>query len=86
MRTTTQFDDNQGGTSQTPPYAERHFSVDEVAALWSLSDDSVRKMFEDEPGVLIIECQSSRTHKRRYKTLRIPEHVLERVHRRLSKV
>jgi hypothetical protein len=54
--------------------------------LWSLSDDAVRKIFEREPGVLVIGNQKLYGRKRSYKTIRVPEFVLERVHRRLSKV
>src|SRR5262245_45360027 len=66
-------------------FAERHYTVAEVAALWNLSSDAVRKLFQDEPGVLILGGRSA-AHKRRYTTLRIPESVLQRVHRRLTKV
>lgn len=64
-------------------FMERHFCVGEIAEKWSLSPDVVRKVFEREPGVLVIGDHSSRS-KRRYLTLRIPESVVERVHRRLS--
>jgi hypothetical protein len=67
-------------------YSERHYSVDEVAEMWSLSPDCVRGIFEPEPGVLIVGGKSPHRHKRRYRTLRIPESVLERVHKRLSQV
>ena len=66
-------------------FAERHFSVAEVASLWNLSPDAIRDLFHDEPGVLVLGEQGSR-HARRYTTLRIPESVLQRVHRRLSRV
>lgn len=33
------------------PACERHFSVAEVAKMWNLSPDAVRKLFEREPGV-----------------------------------
>jgi hypothetical protein len=72
--------------SETPRYAMRHYTVSEIGALWSLSDDAVRKIFETEPDVLVIGDQKSHGRKRRYTTLRIPEFVLERVHRRFSKV
>jgi transcriptional regulator GlxA family with amidase domain len=62
---------------------ERHYSLDELATLWNLSADTVRRLFEREPGVLVIERARSR-NARRYRTLRIPESVVERVHRRLS--
>ena len=71
---------------EVPRFASRHYSVNEIAALWSLSDDAVRKIFENEPGVLTIGDTRSHLRKRRYTTLRIPEDVLARVHRRLSKV
>lgn len=64
---------------------ERRYSVAEVAVFLNLSQDKVRRMFQDEPGVLVIGDQSSR-HKRRYTTLRIPESVLRRVLRRMSNV
>lgn len=54
----------------------------EVSDLWSLSPDVVRKLFEREPGVLVIGDHRS-SGKRRYTTLRIPRSVVERVHRRL---
>jgi hypothetical protein len=66
-----------------PAHAERHYAVTEVAALWNLSSDKVRDLFQNEPGVLVIGERSPR-HKRRYMTLRIPQSVLERVHSRLS--
>jgi hypothetical protein len=62
---------------------ERHYAVDEVAEMWPLSPDKVRGLFEHEPGVLVIGDQSPR-HKRRYRTLRIPQTVLNRVHTRLA--
>ncbi len=67
-----------------PSIAEqRHYSVEEVAALWQLSKDSVRRLFRDELGVLVLSPRN-RKGKRSYITLRIPASVLERVHRRLS--
>ena len=89
MAPALQFDRNQNGATarvETPSYAVRHFSVAQIAELWNLSDDAVRKIFEKEPGVLVIGEQRSFGRKRRYTTLRIPEYVVERVHRRLSKV
>lgn len=67
-------------------FALRHYTVAEIAALWSLSDDAVRKIFENESGVLAIGDTRPTLRKRRYTTLRIPEDVLARVHRRLSRV
>jgi transcriptional regulator GlxA family with amidase domain len=61
---------------------EKHYSVAELAALWALSERTIRRMFENEPGVL---CwgSSERRFRRGYRTLRIPETVVLRVHRQL---
>jgi transcriptional regulator GlxA family with amidase domain len=66
-------------TSQSPA-SERHHSVADVASMWNLSEDTVRRMFQNEPGVLVLGGHSC-SRKRRYATLRIPQSVLERVHR-----
>ena len=61
---------------------ERHFSPAEIAELWNLSEDTVRRIFDREPEVLIFE-NPERGSARRRRTLRIPESVAERVYRRL---
>ncbi len=59
---------------------ERHYTVLEIAEMWSLSEKTVRRMFEQEEGVL--QCRSPETRRKRgYITLRIPESVMLRVHR-----
>jgi len=66
---------------------EKHYSPQEVAEIWGLSDDKVRRLFQDEPGVLKVGEPSQRLGrklKRRYFMLRIPESVVIRVHQRLS--
>jgi hypothetical protein len=63
--------------------AERHYAVAEIAALWNLSTDKVRELFDQEPGVLVIGDRNPRG-KRRYRTLRIPQTVVNRVYTRLS--
>ncbi len=50
--------------------------------MWNLSEDAIRRIFEKEPDVLVIE--NRKRGKRRHRTLRIPESVLLRVHGRLS--
>ena len=66
------------------PALERHYSVIEVAKLWGLSENTIRRMFTGEPGVVEWGSVESR-FKRAYKTMRIPESVLQRVHRRHAK-
>jgi hypothetical protein len=82
MATVAQFEPRRAPES---PAIERHFTAAEVAELWAVSADTVRRAFEREPGVLVIGDPSPR-HKRRHVTLRIPASVLDRVHRRLSVV
>ncbi len=65
-------------------YTARHYSIDELAEAWNISRDTVRRLFEREPDVLVIERTRGLGRKRRYKTLRIPEEVARRVYRRLS--
>jgi hypothetical protein len=69
-----------------PRYAERHYSVGEIAELWGLSTEMIRKIFDREPGVIALGNESRLRGRRRYVTLRIPESVLQRVHRRFSRV
>jgi len=63
--------------------AERHYSPKELADTWGLSAETIRELFESEPGVLVIGTNATRM-KRRYRTFRIPESVAVRVHRKLS--
>lgn len=72
--------------SANATFSERHYSVAEIAVMWSLSADAVRRLFEHEPGVLVLGGESRSRHKRRYITLRIPESVVARVHKRMATV
>jgi hypothetical protein len=60
-------------------FKERHYAVQEVALMWHISPDAIRKLFRNEPGVLILGDKVGR-RKRPYTTMRIPQSVLERVH------
>lgn len=70
---------------EDPAFAmdEKHFTVQELAEMWGVSVQTIRQMFEEEDGVLKVGRDGTRT-RRRYKTLRIPYSVAERVHTRLS--
>jgi hypothetical protein len=72
------------GEPDSPTSLEKHFSPKELAQLWGFSSDTTRRLFQNEPGVLVLI--DGRRGKRRYRTLRIPASVAERVHRRLTKV
>ena len=77
---------SQGLAAQTvaDKAVERHYSVEEIGTLWRLSPRTVRRMFENEPGIIVFGSMGS-IRRRRYITIRIPESVLVRVHRRLRK-
>ena len=63
------------------PAFERHFTVPEIAKIWGLHPDTVRRMFENEHDVITIH-HPERLHKRQHTTLRIPESAVARVHRK----
>jgi hypothetical protein len=62
---------------------ETHYSVADVSRFWNMSTDTVRRIFRDEPGVVVV-AHGDRRGRRSYRTLRIPESVLLRVHRQKS--
>jgi transcriptional antiterminator len=62
---------------------EKHWTPQELAEIWGVSVQTIREIFQREEGVLKIGKDGTRS-RRRYKTLRIPESVAERVHTRLS--
>jgi len=64
---------------QTDPF-ERHYTPKELAELWRLDESTVRRMFQDEPGVLKIG-ETGRRGKRDYVTLRIPPSTAARFYR-----
>jgi hypothetical protein len=67
-----------------PRWAQRHYLIPEIAKTLNLSDDTVRRLFENEPDIVRLgKLHSGR--KRRYVTLSIPEDVLERVYRRITR-
>ena len=61
---------------------ENHYSPKDIQKMWGWSDDFVRDLFQDEPGVLVASRPET-LHKRSYRSLRIPESVLLRVGNRL---
>jgi hypothetical protein len=69
------------GGERSPLMEEPHFTPAELAELWGVDPETIRNVFRNEPGVLKLGNSNG---KRTYITLRIPESVAERVHRRLS--
>ena len=81
-----QFEKSADAAPASVVTVERHYSPAEIGDIWNLSADCVRNIFENEPGVLVIGNSIGRRGKRSYTTLRIPQSVLDRVHKRMSKV
>jgi hypothetical protein len=63
---------------------EAYFTPKDIADQWKLSEDTIRRLFQDEPGVLKIGNPNPRG-KRGYVTLRILRSVMLRLYERLSR-
>ena len=63
---------------------ETFLTVAEVAERLKLNEETVRRLFLNEPGVVVI-C-FPRRGRRVYRTLRIPEKVFQRVLTRFTRV
>jgi hypothetical protein len=68
-----------GARSVPDPFA-RMYTPRELAELWQLSEQSIRRLFQDRAGVLKIGDGNPRG-RRGYVTLRIPAVVVEQVFR-----
>jgi len=65
---------------------EQTLTVEDIAARWRFSTDKIRRMFENELGVLRVghgTLRVGRKYRRRYYSLRIPISVFLRVQDRL---
>jgi hypothetical protein len=60
-------------------FDKTHFTVDEVASILSTSRDTVIRRFANEPGVVVDGNTETTRERRRYRQLRIPKAVLNRV-------
>jgi hypothetical protein len=58
---------------------EKHYRVGELAELWSLGRETVRKLVKDDPGVIKIR----QGHKKSHTTYSVPESAAQRIHTRL---
>jgi len=58
------------------------YSVKELALVWNMSAESIRRLFVREPGTLIFKFAS--TGRRTYRSIRIPGTVALRVQTRMT--
>jgi hypothetical protein len=56
-------------------FAGPHCTVAEISKMWKLSSDTVRRLFVNEPGVLVISRDMTKRGARSYTTLRVREWV-----------
>lgn len=54
------------------------YKLDEIARLTGFSRRTVARMFENQPGVIVLE-RPVKMNKRRYRNVRVPRAVYERV-------
>lgn len=84
MRTLTQLRDRSGEkcvpiTDASTAFG-RQFTPTELAEIWKFDQTTIRRMFQDEPGVMKVGKANRHDGKRTYVTLRIPEAVALRVY------
>jgi hypothetical protein len=60
-------------------FAEKHYRVSDLAKLWRLGRETVRKLVKDDPGVVKIRQGRKRAHT----TYSVPESAARRIHTRL---
>jgi hypothetical protein len=65
----------------SPDPLERHYSAREIATAWGLDASTIRRMFQDRPGVLKIGKAGRRDGRRDYQVLRIPESVMREAYK-----
>lgn len=58
---------------------EKHYSVGDLARMWALSRETVRKLIKDDPGVIRIRMGRKKAHT----NYSIPESAAKRIHTRL---
>ena len=58
---------------------ERHYRIGELAKLWGLGRETVRKLVMADPGVLKIRMGRAKKHT----TYAVPESAARRIHTRL---
>ena len=61
------------------PAFERHYHIGELAKLWGLGRETVRKVVANESGVIKISMGRKKAHT----TYSVPESVAQRIHTRL---
>ena len=72
------------GAAADDPACQPHYLPAEVAKWLQISRDTAQRMFEHEPGVIVVSGARGGKGFRKYVMLRIPRSVFLRVYRRLQ--
>jgi hypothetical protein len=64
------------------PSGHELLSIAEISAMWSLSRRTIRRILDNEPGILALGHPGNE-HRQRYQRLRVPESVLRRIYDRM---
>jgi hypothetical protein len=65
--------------SSDTSFAEKHYRVSDLAELWGLGRETIRKLIMDDPGVIKIRQRRKKMHT----TYSVPESAARRIHTRL---
>jgi hypothetical protein len=69
------------GAIEAGRFSEKHFRIGELAEIWGLGRETIRKLVKDEPGVILIRQGRKKAHT----TYSVPESVARRIHTRLTR-
>ena len=58
---------------------ERHYRISDLARMWSLGRETVRRLVKDDPGVVKIRMGRKKAHT----IYSVPESAAQRIHTRL---
>jgi hypothetical protein len=61
------------------PGFEKHYRISELAELWGLGRETVRRLVKDDPGVIKIRMGRKKMHT----VYSVPESAAHRIHTRL---
>jgi hypothetical protein len=61
------------------PTFEKHYRVGELARMWGLGRETIRKIVKDDPGVIKIRMGRKKAHT----IYSVPESAAHRIHTRL---
>jgi len=61
---------------------EKHYRIGDLARLWALGRETVRKLVKDDPGVIKVRQGRKKAHT----TYSVPESAAKRIHTRLLNI